>query len=451
MAQLPISTDRQCAALSCPEGKIKTRVTVKHAGYGGLSLEARSDRDAKSWVYRFRLNDLACEMKLGSYPSVSLTKARALHKEAVALVKQGIDPRHHKAAVKAENLAVLTMQEVHERWLKHLIRADEIKQSTIQEHSDRWSRYLQKSLGNIRLDHIQRAHLAGALDKMREFTREQTRKAMSTLNGMLDYALARGMIHENPMRLLRPKDFAASSSEGRSRWLTLPELRMLWMAIEFKGKEGRGVAATSVLSASMIGVIKTVILTGVRREEAVGMRWDELDLDAGLWVLPPERTKNGSGHTVYLSHLQIKLLADLKLINGGSSFVFTSPRRDESSSVPLRQVDRPITAHSVSRAIKRLQEPASLTQPDGPLYQKMAEFTLHDLRRTCATHWADTLQADSRVVELMLNHLPADKLIRTYQRGRQVDRQKETWLQWGTLVEKEVAHGPEVNVKTTYA
>ncbi len=286
---------------------------------------------------------------------------------------------------------------------------------------------------------------------MREFTREQTRKAMSTLNGMLDYALARGMIHENPMRLLRPKDFAASSSEGRSRWLTLPELRMLWMAIEFKGKEGRGVAATSVLSASMIGVIKTVILTGVRREEAVGMRWDELDLDAGLWVLPPERTKNGSGHTVYLSHLQIKLLADLKLINGGSSFVFTSPRRDESSSVPLRQVDRPITAHSVSRAIKRLQEPASLTQPDGPLYQKMAEFTLHDLRRTCATHWADTLQADSRVVELMLNHLPADKLIRTYQRGRQVDRQKETWLQWGTLVEKEVAHGPEVNVKTTYA
>lgn len=377
-------------------------------------------------------------MTLGSYPGISLTSARGLHKEAALLVKQGIDPRHHKAAVKAEVMAVLTMQQLHERWISHLIRSDELKPATIQEHSDRWSRYIQKQVGNIRLDHITRAHLASALDKMREHSREQTRKAMSTLNGMLDYALARGMVQENPMRLLRPKDFAASTPEGRSRWLTLAELKMLWHAIESKGETGRGVAATSVLSSPMIGVIKTVILTGVRREEAVGMRWDELDLDAGLWVLPSSRTKNSAGHTVFLPKLLIALLKDRRSQDSDSSFVFTSPRRDKSSSLPSRMEDKPITPHSVSRAIKRLQEPEHGTQPQGLLYQKMAEFTLHDLRRTCATHWEDTLKVDSRVVELMLNHLPADKLVRTYQRGKHIDRQREAWLKWGELIEKEI-------------
>ncbi len=429
MAQAPISTDRQCAALKCPEGTFKVRVAVKHLGFGGLSLEARSDRLAKAWLYRFRIGEKSCEMTLGSYPAVSLTNARALHKEAAELVKQSIDPRHHKAALKAENEAVITMQELHERWIAHQKRADEVKPATIQDHADRWLRYLQKPLGKIRLDHLTRAHLASALDTMREFTKEQTRKAMSTLNGMIDYALARGLVEENPMRLLRPKDFAASTPEGRSRWLTLPELRLLLEAIQSKSMTGQGVAATSVLSLSMTGVIKTVILTGCRREEAVGMRWDEIDMTQGIWSLPPARTKNGAGHTIFLSQMMMELLHEMHIMHNQSAFVFASPRTLAS----------PLTAQSVTRAIKRLQEPKSNTQPEGLLYEKMDDFTLHDLRRTCASHWADTLQADTRVVELMLNHLPADKLVRTYQRGRQIERQKDIWMKWGDTVSNLVA------------
>ncbi|MCB1659939.1 MAG: site-specific integrase [Pseudomonadales bacterium] len=424
MAQTPISTDRQCAALKCPEGTFKVRVAVKNLGFGGLSLEARSDRQTKAWLYRFRMGEKSCEMTLGNYPALSLTNARTKHKEAVELVKQGIDPRHFKAALKAENEAVITMQELHERWITHQKRANEVKPSTIQEHAYRWQHYLQSRLGKIRLDHLTRAHLANALDEMRESTKEQTRKAMSTLNGMIDYALVRGLIEENPMRLLKPKDFSASTPEGRSRWLPFAELTLLWQALETKSMTGRGVAATSTLSLSMVGVIKTVVLTGCRREEAVAMRWDELDIEQGIWTLPPNRTKNGAGHTIFLSELMITLLEEIKVLNGQSPFVFSSPRT----------YDKPLTGHAVSRAIKRLQEPKTATQPEGLLYNKMQPFTLHDLRRTCATHWADTLQADTRVVELMLNHLPTDKLVRTYQRGKQIEQQKAIWLKWGDTI-----------------
>lgn len=442
MATIQISTDRQCAALKCPADLTLERGAVKNPGFGGLYLEVRSDRDAKRWLYRYRIAGKQCDMTLGNYPALSLADARDKHKEAAELVRLGIDPRQHKAAIKAVNESTLTMQALHDLWLEHLTLAGEVTPQTIQDHAARWNRHLQKPLGNIRVDHLTRAHLFGALYDMRRNAKEQTRKAMSTLNGMMDHCLVRGLTNENPMRLLRPKDFAASTPEGRSRWLTLHELRLLWLAIESKGKEGQGVAATSVLSRSMVGVIQTAILTGCRREEAVGMRWDELDLKAGVWILPPERTKNRTGHTIHLSPLMQEVIEGMRPLNGNSPFVFASPRQQGDTPSPL-------TVHGVSRAINRLQSPESKSQPEGPLFGKIEAFTLHDLRRTCATHWADTLQLDSRLTELMLNHLPADKLVRTYQRGKQSDRQREGWMRWGEVVARHVAQDPGKVVKLT--
>ena len=80
----------------------------------------------------------------------------------------------------------------------------------------------------------------------------------------------------------------------------------------------------------MTGVIKTVILTGCRREEAVGMRWDEIDMERGIWTLPPVRTKNGAGHTIFLSVMMMNLLCEMRLVNGQSAFVFASSFEPES-------------------------------------------------------------------------------------------------------------------------
>ena len=38
----------------------------------------------------------------------------------------------------------------------------------------------------------------------------------------------------------------------------------------------------------------------------------------------------------------------------------------------------------------------------------------------------------------MLNHLPQDKLIRTYQRGKHTELQKEIWLRWGNTISNNV-------------
>ncbi|WP_313147891.1 tyrosine-type recombinase/integrase, partial [Diaphorobacter nitroreducens] len=51
-----------------------------------------------------------------------------------------------------------------------------------------------------------------------------------------------------------------------------------------------------------------LILTAVRSGEVRGMVWDEVDLDAGLWVIPAERMKAKKEHRVPLPRQAVELL-----------------------------------------------------------------------------------------------------------------------------------------------
>ena len=58
-------------------------------------------------------------------------------------------------------------------------------------------------------------------------------------------------------------------------------------------------------------MVRLLLLTGQRRDEVAGMRWNELDLEKAVWSLPTSRTKNGRPHDVPLSDAAVKLLLPL--------------------------------------------------------------------------------------------------------------------------------------------
>ena len=43
----------------------------------------------------------------------------------------------------------------------------------------------------------------------------------------------------------------------------------------------------------------------------------------------------------------------------------------------------------------------------------------------------------------MLNHQPINKLVATYQRAVYADDQKEGWIAWGELVERQISSEPD--------
>ena len=402
----------------------------------GLFLRIRPS-GAKSWLYSYSLpgDNRLIRMTIGIPKEISLKEARNKIRELKKFVDDGIDPRTAKAAAIAVNTQAITMQVLFETWIEFEKVTCRVTPTWIKRHEDRWRLHLKTTLGNILARDITRAHLATALDAMtRKGIREETRKALSTLNLMMDYALTRHCIEQNPARLLKPKDFAATANRPRDRVLLLPELRRVWQALDQASSSNQYGVEISRISIVASSAIKLLILTGARRGEIAAMRWNELNLDEGVWLLSSERTKNRQAHMVYLSPLAVGIIRSLQLLSGSSPFVFDTGHHKNGGHI------HPDTLTGV---IARLRGKATGIKKklasDAPLVD-IPSFSVHDLRRSAATAWGEYLKIAPHVIERMLNHQPLNKLVATYQRAVYADEQKAAWLAWGDLVEHQVAH-----------
>ena len=72
----------------------------------------------------------------------------------------------------------------------------------------------------------------------------------------------------------------------------------------------------------------------VRPSEAAGTRWDEIDIEKGLWDIPKERMKQKKAHIVPLTAQCIELLEVMQPISSRSEFVFPSDRNPKTHSNP---------------------------------------------------------------------------------------------------------------------
>jgi integrase len=405
----------------------------------GLFLRVRTS-GAKSWIYSFSLpgNRRLIRMTIGALNNISLKEARNMLPGLRRLVSEGIDPRNARAARLAENSQAITMQILFDAWIEFVKIVDEVTSTWIKRHEDRWRLHLKKFLGNVLARDVTRTHLAAALDVMtRKGIREETRKALTTLNLMLDYGLTRHVIEHNPARMLKPKDFAASVSRPRDRALALSELRILWQALDESVLPPIGLAHTPTMTPVTATAIKLLILTGARRGEVAGMRWDELDFNLRTWHLSGKRTKNRKQHTIYLGKLAIDLINTLRFLTGDSSFVFNTGFNTNH-----------IHTDSLTTALSRLKKRKNA---DNQPYLSVKSFTIHDLRRSAATAWGEHLKIKPHIIERMLNHQPLNKLIATHQRAEYSTEQKAAWLAWDEMVQHQIAHDPNnvVQIRNT--
>lgn len=402
---------------------------------GGLSLRIRKDRGA-AWVYRFRRpsDKTQAKISLGVYPSVSLKEAREVAERYKKEVEAGRDPQMVKSAEYEKNASVLSMQQLMEEWLKNVRITQSIAPRTIGEHEWRWECHLKKHLGSLAATEINRAHIGKALDSMRgKSIKEQTRKALTTINKILEFGLSRHLIENNPARLLKPSDFGVTPSKPRKRCLSVDELRLFWEALDTSTQGRDDLSKGATMSTVQANALKLLILTGARRGEVAEMKWSEVNAKKRTWTLPPERTKNGEGHTVYLSDMALAVLKDMEAWSKGRTYVFQSERKEEDCPIhrdSLTQIVLRLTGQKKSKEQTQRGYTAALEQ--------LEPFTVHDLRRSAATLWGEKLKVLPHVIEKMLNHLPQNKLIQTYQHAAYAEEQRKAWNDWGKYLERKL-------------
>jgi integrase len=182
-------------------------------------------------------------------------------------------------------------------------------------------------------------------------------RSRATLRAMYAWAESIGRIEAMPP--FPPK--VLKREPTRERVLSLDELRSIWSAA---GDGNHG------------AIVRLLMLSGQRREEVGGMRWSELDLERALWRLAGARTKNKLPHVVPLSWQAVALIS-AQSHRPGRDNIFGNGAGSYSGW---------------SRSKARL---------DGRC--GVAGWTLHDLRRSWATHVAK-LTGRVDVVEMALNH-----------------------------------------------
>lgn len=414
----PVKTDTQIRALKPVIKQYSVTIQSPKLTKGTLLLLVNPG-GKKSFKTRYRYDAKQKGFSIGTYPNTSLSQAIEKHNEAMEKLDQGIDPKVYFDHKLADLKSKTNMNQLFEKW--HAIKKcdPKISHSTSTNHKWRWEKYIKPDLGKLHVDTIKRQHITATLEKIRTNSREEARKSLSTLNMMFNYAVSSGFISENPVLGIKSNHLGLSASSPRKRWLNLKEIKLFWEHLDVSGNK---------LTAQSKIAIKLAILTGARRSEVTNMEWSEVDMHSKTWTIPANRAKNNKEHIIYLSELALDLLNEIKLISGESNYVFISPRKNNSSTEL-----RPLSKDALSRAVQRISEVLYIEQ-----------FSFHDLRRSAASNWGEELNANSDVVELMLNHLPQNRLIATYQASNKRNQQKSIWLKWGKLLKKELFNPTDI-------
>jgi integrase len=250
-------------------------------------------------------------------------------------------------------------------------------------------RYLQKRaapLHKLSLGEIDRRTIAVLLGQIETASGPIARNRLrSSLSAFFAWAIQEGLTETNPVQGTGKADEGSS----RERVLTPAELRKLWHSL------GDGHFAD---------IVRLLLLTGQRRTEIGRLTWSEVDLDRKLIVLAPDRTKNSRSHEVPLSSQALAILARQ---DRRTEFVFSKFMNWFAGKAKLDQ---------------RL---------------RIAPWTLHDLRRTCATQLGE-LGILPHVIEQALNHVSGAKagVAGVYNRSKMTDAVRQGLQRWADHVDK---------------
>lgn len=358
------------------------------------------------------------DVQQGPWPVVDRDAAREKHRRAVALAREGSDPRRVVSAAAALPL----FGEMMEDWLAHLERLGELAPRTIADHRRRWRLYLSR-LDGVRVPELTRQHIAPELSAAGRQSPTRCRAALSTLRAALQWAYAQGWVEENVAAPMRASDYGGAAGRRRETVLALEDLREVWGALDL-----------APISPALVAALRLAILTGARRGEVAGADWQEMDLDAGTWRLSAGRTKTSTARVVYLSPEAVALLRE-------------HAEGEPPAAGPVFAADRRGTAihpDSLTTAVKRLQRPAGKRHPEGELAAlgRRQPFTVHDLRRSAATAWGEHLSAAPHVIDAALGHAPRNAVTATYQRQDYQAEQRAMLNAWGAMVRDHVARSP---------
>lgn len=327
---------------------------------------------------------------LGRYPQMTIEQARAKTAEVNAIVEGGGNPVDERKARRAQ---AVTLGEAFQAFLstrKNLsprtiydyqrlmgLHAEEDRtdpnraRHKPRRSAESFANWLAKPLSAITKDMVERRHA-----QMGEISPAQANYAMRVLRAVFNFAAIKyenskgqPLVAENPVRRL---------SQARA-WYRVGRKQTVIRSADLKPWFDAVLALSSDAVNGKADVVRDylqfILLTGVRRNEAAKLRWENADLQGCIFTI--QDTKNKQPHTLPMSDYLHDLLIT-RQATSDSPYVFPGTGKGGYLVEPKRQIAKVIEASGVP-------------------------FTLHDLRRTFITV-AESLDIPAYALKRLLNH-----------------------------------------------
>ena len=370
-------------------------------GQPGLLLRIKPS-GSRQWVLRYMMGGKRQDMGLGGFPAVTLAQARERARDQRDLIFQGINPvdqrRQRQAELRAEAETRITVKDAWTAFWRD--RSAGLAAGTRRHWENSVNRYALPAIGNMLVADVDLRHVESALRPIWETKTETASKLRGRLEALFSWATVKGYrTGDNPARwqsglkeLLPPPSRVANAKHHRA--LDIDQ------APEF-------ISALRNVGGNAARCLELVVLAGVRSGEGRAARWEQFDLDAGLWSIPAEQMKMKRDHVVPLPDAAISLLERLRG-DQSEGIVFTNSKGGMLSDMALLSV-------------LRRMEWADRT-------------TVHGFRAVFKSWSVERTDIPDFVSEMALAHSVGDNIMKAYQRSDLMAKRRRLMREWSAFL-----------------
>lgn len=357
---------------------------------------------SKWWRLKYRYRGKENLLSLGTYPEVSLARAREKCLDARTLLADGVDPSANRKARQSAQIdsAANSFEVIAREWF------DKHSPNWAASHSDKIIKRLERDifpwLGSRPVSEVTAPELLNALRRIEaRGALETAHRALQNCSQLLRYAVATGRAGRDPCGDLRGALPPVKGKHHSS--ITDPkEVGALLRAIDAY----KGALITKC-------ALKFAPLVFVRPGEMRKAEWTEIDFDRAEWNIPGSKMKTGEPHLVPLSRQALSVLREIHAVTGGGLYVFPGAHTRK----------RPMSDNAILAALRRMGYATD-------------EMSGHGFRAMARTILDEVLHVRPDYIEHQLAHAVRDPNGRAYNRTAHLAERREMMQLWADYLDQ---------------
>lgn len=366
---------------------------------------------SKYWRLQYRFDGKQKMLALGTYPDVSLAKARELRAEYRKYLKEGIDP----ALIKANGGKPIDKDDIPTEIIKFKDVAVEWHKS-----NNRWSDHHRQrvlssleanifpSIGDSDIRKLTTRDLWLPIKAVEDSGRiEVAQRMLQRIKSIMRFAVQTGILTYNPSHDLT----GAVAPQKVKHRPALPLEKLPELLARIDSYQGKLLTKLAV---------KLSLLIFIRSSELRFARWEEIDFDKAIWTIPAERealagvkyssrgSKMRTPHLVPLSRQAIEILREIQEISGDKPIIFIGDR--DSTKV--------MSEGTVNKALARMG------------YDTKTEVCGHGFRTMACSSLIESGKWSRDAVERQMSHQERNGVRAAYIHKAEHINERRLMMQW---------------------